>query len=92
MSARRRWGKLFTSAYTIEQVLDALVVLDEEIGLAENLVQREDHTKVVRQLTAAKAREAKLTKQVNALKKQIDFIATTEKNAAKAAAKGDKKS
>jgi 50S ribosomal subunit-associated GTPase HflX len=59
----------------MEEVLDALIVLDEEMVLAvnhqDNLVEKEDLTKARRQVTAAKAREARQKKQIAKLEERI---------------------
>lgn len=59
---RKRWGKMasqFSSAQQ-ESLLGAVeVILSDDAPV----VSKEEHTKVQRQLTAAKAREAKLLKQ-----------------------------
>lgn len=95
ISGRARWGKLYYCENTIEEVLDALMCLDEAMVLAvnhqDNLVEKEDLTKARRQVTAAKAREARQKKQIKklegdlseanlaikALKNQIDSMATS---------------
>ena len=74
VSGRLRWGKMFLSAYSMEQVLDALVALEDAGALALTKATQEgseELTKVKRQLTAAKAREAKQKKQIEDLKEHV---------------------
>ena len=74
ISGRKRWGQLFTSEYRIEDILDALVCLEEEVGLVLD-AGADDLTKSKRQLTAAKAREAKQKKQIDKLKGDLSRAA-----------------
>lgn len=75
ISGRARWGKLFFCENNMEEVLDALIVLDEAMVLAvnhqDNLVEKEDLTKARRQVTAAKAREARQKKQIKKLEAEV---------------------
>lgn len=75
VSGRTRWGKLYACEDNMNDVLDALVCLDEERILAvnnqDNLVEKEDLTKARRQVTAAKAREARQKKKIEKLEKEI---------------------
>lgn len=75
ISGRARWGKLYYCENSMEEVLDALMCLDQEMILAvnhqDNLVEKEDLTKARRQVTAAKAREARQKKQIKKLEQEI---------------------
>jgi 50S ribosomal subunit-associated GTPase HflX len=75
ISGRARWGKLYFCENNMEEVLDALIVLDDAMVLAvnhqDNLVEKEDLTKARRQVTAAKAREARQKKQIKKLEERI---------------------
>lgn len=68
LAERKRWGKMgrqFDSAQQ-EMLLEAVGVI---LGDDAPVVPKEEHTKVQRQLTAAKAREAKLNKRIEELTK-----------------------
>ena len=73
ISGRKRWGKMFNSEYGIAEILDALVCLEEEVGLVLE-AGSDDLTKSKRQTTASKAREAKLKKKVTKLEEQIAHL------------------
>ena len=80
VSGRLRWGKMFLSAFSMEQVLDALVALEEAGALALTKATQEgseELTKVKRQLTAAKAREAKQKKQLEDLRNEVHNLQET---------------
>jgi len=65
---------MFRSEHDMSIVLDALVHLDSEGTLAldaANEGRSEELTKVKRQLTAAKAREAKQKKKIGQLEKEV---------------------
>lgn len=66
VESKRRWGKLSVAFDTAgkEKLLEALELL---IGDDSPTVPKEDYVLVQRQLTAAKAREAKLKKQIEQL-------------------------
>ena len=78
VSGRARWGKLYACENTMEEVLDALMCLDEAMILAvnhqDNLVEKEDLTKARRQVTAAKAREARQKKQIAKLEEKVEQL------------------
>jgi hypothetical protein len=61
---KRRWGKL---SVVIDQAATVTLLEAVELVLGDDAptVPKEEHTKVQRQLTAAKAREAKLKKQLD---------------------------
>ena len=70
IAGRKQFGKMYgTGPFTPEEILDALVSLSEE---GDSLVvdSKEELTKARRQLTAAKAREGKLKKQIEKLKQE----------------------
>ena len=78
-AGRARWGKLFTSGYSEAELLDALVVLDQEIGFAA-LADHDELVKTKRQLTAALAREGKQKKRIESL--TAELVALEERYAA----------
>lgn len=67
IEGRKRWGKMFAGEASSTQLLDALCVLSEALEDTLGGISREEHTRVIRQLTASKAREAKLKKQIEKL-------------------------
>ena len=71
IAGRKRYGKMYgTGAFTAEAILDALVELSEQ-GIIDAGISHEDLVKVKRQLTASKAREAKLKKKIAKLEEII---------------------
>lgn len=64
IEGRKRWGQMFYSEFNSDTLLDALVCLSEAVQESAGAVSREELTLVKRQLTASKAREAKLKKQI----------------------------
>lgn len=81
VAGRKRWENSYgTGEFSVGEITEAMLVLH-----SEGKVLTQDHsdalTKVKRQLTASKAREAKLKKQVKALKNQVDHMATSRKEA-----------
>ncbi len=62
-AARRKWGRQANPPYTIEQISEALQILDEEGFLEPAKYTEEDITKLKRQIGAAKSRAIRLLKQ-----------------------------
>ena|SRR5579859_3117711 len=62
-SARRKWGRQANPPYTIEQISEALQILDDAGLLAPAKYTEEDITKLKRQIGAAKSRAIRLLKQ-----------------------------
>lgn len=75
VEGRKRWGRMYASDLTVEELFDALLVLDEALVLAvtnqDNLVEKEDLTKARRQVTAANAREQRQKKKIAKLEKEV---------------------
>jgi septal ring factor EnvC (AmiA/AmiB activator) len=70
LEGRMRFGEMYgLGTFSPSQILNALVELHEE-GLLLADANSEELTKVKRQLTASKAREAKLKKQIEKLKEE----------------------
>lgn len=67
ISGRKRWGVLYTTGeYSVADLVTALVVLHEAGEIAAGDAH-EELVNVKRQLTASKAREAKLKKKIEKL-------------------------
>ena len=74
IAGRKRWGKSYgTGAFTLDDILDALVAQHEA-----GEVIAEDHSEELvrekRRVTAAKAREGKLRKQNKELQQEIEGL------------------
>ena len=81
IEGRKQWGEMYgLGEFTSSQILNALVEMHEK-GLVATEDEADKLTKVKRQLTASKAREAKLKKQIKSLKYQVDQMATSRKEA-----------
>ena len=78
IEGRRRWGISYGSgAFSLSQITEALVTVADELGDQDGIaaaavqVKQDELTKVKRQLTASKAREAKLKKKIAELEEQV---------------------
>lgn len=67
VAGRKRWGMMWVSEYSPDNLLDALICVSGALEESLGGVPREEHTLVTRQLTASKAREAKLKKKIEKL-------------------------
>lgn len=71
LADKKRWGKLYTNQdVPVNELLEALAQLAGEQDVLE-LVPKAALTKANRQITAAKAREGRLRKEVESLKQQL---------------------
>lgn len=69
--ARTRWGKHVNPPYTTAQIMEALELVTEA-GLFEPRISADEVTKLRRQLSAANARAARLSKGSQTAASQIE--------------------
>jgi hypothetical protein len=59
---RKRWGKMFSSPYSVDSLYDALVTLDEA-DRKDEAASSEEIASLRQQLNLCRAREAKVNKR-----------------------------
>jgi len=78
-----RWGKMWSvntdRLYHADDIAEAAGIVMQELVKKSDITQ-EEHTLVKRQLTASKAREAKMKKAIGKLKAKVSILAAVPRS------------